>query len=52
MSTNDKIMCNLCNAFFNKYDPLIDHRKRQHERYHKDCKKEGRNTTEGEVIWL
>jgi len=46
------IECSLCQQQFNdKVDPLIDHVKEIHERWHTNCRKEKRNTTEGKVVW-
>lgn len=44
--------CSLCGMPFKDSDPLINERKRVHERFHFNCKAEKRNTTEGEVKWL
>jgi hypothetical protein len=42
------IRCNLCGIVFKDDFEL---RKPVHERWHKNCIKEKRNTTEGIVIW-
>jgi len=36
---------------FKETDPLLNERKKIHERFHSKCKIEKRNTTEGEVKW-
>lgn len=43
--------CSLCKMRFKDNDPLINERKRVHERWHSNCKAEKRNTTEGKVEW-
>ena len=46
------IECNLCGMQFNEKAEMVELVKEVHERWHKNCKAEKRNTTEGEVIWL
>lgn len=48
---NKKIRCSLCSQEFSKFDIDIADRKEKHERHHKNCRKEKRNTTEGKVVW-
>jgi len=46
------IECSLCGMQFNdRTIGLLDIVKQVHERWHKGCKVEGRNTTEGIVEW-
>lgn len=47
-----KIKCNLCGQEFDDNDPYIQIIKTKHERFHTNCKKEKRNTVEGNVEWL
>ena len=42
------IECSLCGIQFNDD---IENRKKVHERFHKHCKIEKRNTVEGRVEW-
>ena len=42
--------CNLCGMSFPD-DEYFKYRKTQHERWHTNCKKDKRNTVEGDVIW-
>ena len=44
------ISCSLCGIEFPD-DETFQFRKLPHERFHKHCKKEKRNTTEGIVVW-
>ena len=46
------IECSLCNMQFNERAEMIEKVKEVHERWHKNCKAEKRNTTEGEVEWI
>jgi len=47
----DKYMCSLCGmAFDDDYEFQL--RKEVHDRWHSNCKKEKRNTTEGKVDWI
>jgi hypothetical protein len=47
------IECNLCGMQFNdRTIEILDIVKETHERWHKRCKIEGRNTVEGEVKWI
>lgn len=46
------IECNLCGMQFNERAEMIEKVKEVHERWHKNCKKEKRNTTEGKVKWI
>jgi len=48
------IRCNLCKMEFKKMpldDEFLHKQLRQHERFHKHCKAEKRNTCEGVVLW-
>lgn len=47
------IECNLCGMRFqDKLNPLLEVIKKTHERWHMNCRKEKRNTTEGKVEWI
>lgn len=45
----DNMECNLCGIIFTDD---FENRMKRHERFHKNCKTEGRNTTEGVVKWI
>jgi len=47
----DNWMCNLCGMTFPEDTDFLA-RKHVHERWHRGCRKEKRNTTEGEVDWI
>ena len=42
--------CDLCHMIFK--EDMIRRRMIVHERFHMDCRKEKRNTTEGKVNWI
>jgi len=45
------IACMLCGIEFDESDILIKERKRIHQRFHTNCRKEKRNSIEGQVKW-
>lgn len=47
-----KTTCNLCDMSFDPDTWIWDLQKAKHERWHTNCKKEKRNTTEGHVEWI
>jgi hypothetical protein len=49
---NIQLKCNLCGMEFHASDDLFDERKTRHEEWHKHCKVQKRNTTEGKVEWI
>jgi transcription elongation factor Elf1 len=46
------LSCSLCGMEFDFDDPLLQQRIQRHERWHKNCRGEKRNTTEGSVEWI